>query len=499
MAIELKQSLKLSQQLVITPQLQQAIKLLQLSRVELVDMVQNELMENPILEEAPQAEDEEVPKEVAAEIEAKEPEDKSHEAAPEVGNKDGELTEPKDFDWENYMETYNSPGEEMRSSSRVSNEDLPSFENMVSARETLSEHLEWQLRMEPHLTEQEEEIGYRMIGALDDNGYLTTSLEEFAQKNGCSFDDADEMLALIQDFDPPGVGARDLKECLCLQARPFGKERPFLEKIIKEHLDLLQRKDYGALAKKLKLPLKSVIHLCHIIQEMEPKPGRAHMGGDIQYITPDVYVHKLGDDYAIVLNDEGLPRLRISHFYQQMVRKQEHGHSNGESKVAKDYVQDKLKSALWLIKSIHQRQRTLYRVSKCIVNFQKEFFDTGIDYLKPMILKDVAEEIGMHESTVSRATSNKYMHTPQGIFELKYFFNSGIARTTGQDLAAETVKAKIRRIVANENARHPLSDKEIVDLLSQANIDIARRTVAKYREVLGILPSSKRRQLYPDN
>ncbi|MBI4412326.1 MAG: RNA polymerase factor sigma-54 [Deltaproteobacteria bacterium] len=490
MAIELKQSLKLSQQLVITPQLQQAIKLLQLSRLELVELVEQELLENPILEETTPAEEDEVPKEVEQELEAEAPPDKSHEAEAEVGNKDGELKEPKEFDWENYIGTYNAPGEETRS---FSPDELPTFENFITRPASLQDHLEWQLRM-AQISEHEEEIGLGILNALDENGYLTVSIEEIAGQNGYPVPEVEKALKVIQEFDPIGVGARNLTECLLLQARLCGEERPLVEAIIKDHLHLLEKRDYATIARKLKEPIAVIAAAATMIQDMEPKPGRPYGGENPQYITPDVYVYKVGDDYAVVLNEEGLPRLQISRFYRNMLSSNGDKGAGGAAQ-AKGYVQDKLKSALWLIKSIHQRQRTLYRVAKCIVKFQKDFLDRGINHLKPMILKDIADEIGMHESTVSRATNNKFVHTPQGIFELKFFFNSRVASSNGEDLASETVKEKIRRIVEGENARHPLSDKEIADTLATAHIHVARRTVAKYREVLGILPSSRRRQL----
>ncbi|MBI2339828.1 MAG: RNA polymerase factor sigma-54 [Deltaproteobacteria bacterium] len=492
MAIELRQSLKLSQQLVITPQLQQAIKLLQLSRLELAELVEEALLENPTLEETTPAEDDEVPKDVEQELEAESPPDKSHEGEPEVGTKEGELKEPKEFDWENYIGTYNAPGEETRS---FAPDELPSYENFITKPATLQDHLEWQLRMAP-ISEHEEEIGLALINALDENGYLTTSLEELAGQNGSSAEEVEKLLTVIQEFDPLGVGARDLKECLLLQARPFREERPLIEAIIRDHLHLLEKRDYPTIARKLKVSPAKVASAAAIIHAMEPKPGRPYGGENPQYITPDLYVYKVGDNYEVVLNEEGLPRLQISRFYRSMISGNGDPKGAENSSGAKGYVQDKLKSALWLIKSIHQRQRTLYRVAKCIVKFQRDFLEKGINHLRPMILKEVADEIGMHESTVSRATNNKFIHTPQGIFELKFFFNSRVASSNGEDLASETVKEKIRRIVEGENARHPLSDKNIADTLSAAHIHVARRTVAKYREVLGILPSSRRRQLY---
>lgn len=490
-AIELKQSMKMSQQLVITPQLQQAIKLLQLSRLELTDLISNEVLENPMLEESPEPEAEDNPVEVADNIEAAPDTDKSHEAQPEVGNAEGQLSEPREFEWENYIQNYSDSGKEGRSF--VSADETPTYENVAVKGVGLQEHLEWQLRMTP-TNEREEELVSLLIGFLDENGYLTTNLEDIAQKNDCTVEDLECALYVLQEFDPSGVGARDLKECLLLQVRRFASaEKAQLETIIKEHLSLLERRDYPTLARKMKLTLEEVLALGKIITDLEPKPGRPFGKSDTQYITPDVYVYKVGEDYSIVLNDEGIPRLRINNFYKSMMSGQANGQSQGE---AKNYVQEKLKSAVWLIRSIHQRQRTLYRVTKSIVKFQRDFLDHGIEHLKPMILRDVADEIGVHESTVSRATSNKYVHTPQGIFELKYFFNNGLASRGGEDVASESVKEKIRLLVSQENPRKPLSDKEIVDTLKAASIDIARRTVAKYREGMGILPSSKRRRLY---
>lgn len=489
MAIELKQNLKLSQQLVITPQLQQAIKLLQMSRMELVEMVQEELMENPVLEESPQDEEAEVPRELEEELETPEGSPTPSTENAEVLNKDGEMTEPKEFDWENYIQNYNAPGEDVRAT--YNPDELPNYENYVTRPTSLHEHLEWQLRMS-ELSEQEEEIGLAIIEAIDENGYLTLSVEEIAEKEGVSVELVTDILKDIQEFDPHGVGSRNLTECLLLQCKPFGKERPLLEDLITNHLESLEKKDYGQLAKKLKLPLNTIIDAARIISEMEPKPGRPFGGEDTHYVTPDIYVHKVGSEHVIVLNDEGLPRLHVSRFYQNMMN--EAGQADD---AAKGYVQEKLRKALWLIKSIHQRQKTIYRVSKCILEYQKDFLDKGVQYLKPMILRDVAEQIGVHESTVSRATSSKYMHTPQGLFELKYFFNSKVGTDDSSDgLASEAVKNKIKQMIEAEDAKKPLSDQDIAESLKTDKINIARRTVAKYREMLGILPSSRRRKRY---
>lgn len=488
MALEIKQSLKLSQSLVITPQLQQAIKLLQLSQMELVDVVQQEMMENPLLEEGQEAE--EIPSDLPPEIVA---DQQQTEVAPEsthgvenqeVGGKEGDFKqEPQDFDWDNYMNTYNAPEMVQRGL-----EDLPSYENTLATKTSLFDHLRWQLQLS-NLDQKHLELGYQILGGINDDGYFQDSLEEIAVKNSVMLDVAESVLKKIQDLDPPGVGARDLKECLLLQIRHLGPHQAILSQMVENHLSNLERKDYLRIAKDLKISLEKVQELAKLIHELEPKPGREFSTSEPQYITPDVYVHKIGNEWVVVLNEDGLPKLKVSPLYKTMLE--------GEAKSStKEYVQNKLRSAIWLIRSIHQRQRTLYKTAKTIVKFQQDFFEKGISELKPMILRDVANEIEMHESTVSRVTTNKYMHTPHGIIELKFFFNSGIATTNGDSVASESIKSRIKGLISQENPKKPLSDQEIVKLLKDGNVDIARRTVAKYREMLGILPSSKRRQLY---
>ncbi len=486
MALEIRQNLKLSQQLVITPQLQQAIKLLQLSRMELLEMVHGELLENPVLEEEPEEEDCR-----AQELAVKE--HQSEETTPEKRNdteqevllqKEGEFKEPQDFDWENYLNTYNAP--EHISSGL---EELPSYENTLSRKETLHDHLFWQLRFSD-LPEDEEEIGTLLVGSVNDDGYLQDPLEEIAEKAQVTLEKVEAVLKKIQQFDPLGVASRNLQECLIQQVR-FYPERETLEKIIRQHLPDLERKDYLLIARDLKISVDQVVHFARIIHELEPKPGRPYSQESSEYITPDVYVYKVGEDWVVVLNEDGLPKLQISPFYKQMAKQ------GAAQDGAKEYVQNKLRSAVWLIRSIHQRQRTLYKVVKAIVKFQKDFFEKGPQHLKPMVLKDVAEEISMHESTVSRVTSSKYVHTPQGIFELKYFFNNGLPSSFGGDsVASEAIRDKIKHIISEEDPKSPYSDQHIVKILKDSNIEIARRTVAKYRESLKILPSSKRKQFF---
>jgi len=490
MALEIKQQLKLSQQLVITPQLQQAIKLLQLSQPELVELVEKELLENPLLEEESQN-SENTPKdppEIAAERENLENTGDGSaklKENQEVGGKEGDFKEePIDFDWDNYLNTYNAP--EMMG--RINTEDLPSYENTLANKTSLFDHLMWQMQLSS-MDPDEVEVGTMILGGINDDGYYNESLDEVAQKSDRSFDFVEHVLERIQEFDPPGVGARNLKECLLLQVKQLGEHREIVEQIINKHLPNLEKRDYPKIARDLKTTPEKIKQIAKLIHELEPKPGREYSTNEAQYITPDVYVKKMGDDWTVVLNEDGLPKLKVNPLYRSMME--------GDVKSAtKDYVQDKLRSAIWLIRSIHQRQRTLYKTSKTIVKFQQNFFEKGINHLKPMILRDVANEIEMHESTVSRVTTNKYMHTPHGIFELKFFFNSGITTVGGDSIASESIKNKIKGLVSQENPKKPLSDQEIVRLLKDVNIEIARRTVAKYREMMGILPSSKRRQLY---
>jgi RNA polymerase sigma-54 factor len=323
----------------------------------------------------------------------------------------------------------------------------------------------------------------------DDDSAVRDPLVRVAFEAGVGIEFAEKVLKKVQSLDPPGVAARDLRECLLLQARHLNADLPEVVAIVERHLKHLESKNYAAIARDLKIPIEQVVKAVKVIAAFEPKPGRAYTSEEAQYITPDVHVQKIGDRYVVVLNDDGLSKLRISGMYRQALK-------NGSAGAAKEYIQDKLRSAVWLIRSIHQRQRTIYKVTESIVKFQKDFFDKGIAYLKPLILRDVAEDIGMHESTVSRVTTNKYVHTPQGIYELKFFFNSAIARTGGDEIASEAVKNHIKQIVAAEDPKRPHSDQKIVELLKGQNIEIARRTVAKYREVLGILPSSKRKKFF---
>ena len=476
MAIELRQQLKLTQQLIMTPQLQMAIKLLQLSRLELMDAIRQEMEENPTLEESQET----LPKE---QVEA-DPQDQI--TAPE---KTQEVTIdekiPNDIDWSNYIDEYNAPG---RVRFETEDREAPQYEAFISHKESLSDHLLWQLLMSSPSSE-EKRIGSLIIGNLDKDGYLQASAEDLAQQANVEPDDIEEVLFLMQSFDPIGVCARNLTECLMLQARALELQNTLVTRIIENHLNHLENKNYKAICRALKVSLEEVIAAVNIITAMEPKPGRQYSEEEPQYITPDIYVYKTEDDFAIVINDDGLPKLKVNSFYKQAIMRNKEVSGN-----ARDYIQDKLRSAAWLIRSIHQRQKTIYKVMESILKYQREFFDKGITHLKPMVLRDVAEDIGMHESTISRVTTNKYAYTPQGIFELKYFFNSSIKRVHGEAIASASVQEKIRRLIESEDPRKPYSDSKMAELLIAQNIDIARRTVAKYREMMGVLPSNKRKR-----
>ncbi len=501
MALEIRQNLKLSQQLVITPQLQQAIKLLQLSRMELLEVVQAELLENPTLEEDAEGEDfeqlkspETLTHEDSESVNTPE-KPLNHEAEVMTNNKEGEFKEPQNFDWEDYLNTYNAP--EYIASGK---DDLPTYESTLSQKTSLYDHLMWQLQLS-NFSEDEEEIGSLILGEINEDGYLQESLVNIAEKAKVPLEKVEAILGKIQKFDPPGVAARDLRECLLLQIKYFGHEREAMEKLVSNHLPDLEKKDYKRIAREMKVPMERVIQLAKLIHELEPKPGRPFSESSAQYITPDAYVYKVGDEWMVILNEDGLPKLQLSPFYRNMMQKTLHPNGNGGNghdlqANEKEYVQNKLRSAIWLIRSIHQRQRTLYKVVKAIVKFQRDFFEKGIGFLHPMVLRDVAQEIGMHESTVSRVTTNKYVHTSQGIYELKFFFNNGLPSGDGEAIASESIKDKIRQMVGHEDAKSPYSDQEIAEMLKQQKIDIARRTVAKYREMLGILPSSKRKQMF---
>ena len=478
MALELRQQLKLTQQLIMTPQLQMAIKLLQLSRLEMLDTIRQELEENPALEEVQDNSPDENVGEQSENFET----ESSHTEEVTIKEKIQD-----DIDWSVYLGEYNTPG---RVSYEAEDKDSPRFEAFIAPKQSLCDHLLWQfLMIKP--SGKEETIASAIVGSLNKDGFLCCSVEEVAAMSNAAVEEVEYVLAKMQSFDPIGVCARDLKECLLIQAEHFGFKDTIVSDIINNHLRDLEKKNYKGICKALKISIGEVIAAVNVIKGFEPKPGRQFSEETPQYINPDIYVHKWENEFVVMLNDDGMPKLRVNSFYKNTI-------SRGKkiSGEAEDYIQDKIRSAAWLIKSIHQRQKTIYKVMQSILGFQREFFEKGIAYLKPMVLRDVAQDIGMHESTISRVTTNKYAFTPQGIFELKYFFNSSIKTSQGGDIASASVQEKIRQIIQNEDPKKPYSDDKISQLLKEEHqIHIARRTVAKYREMLKVLPSNKRKQI----
>ncbi|MGB4599204.1 MAG: RNA polymerase factor sigma-54 [Trichlorobacter sp.] len=480
MAMEMRQQLKMSQQLVMTPQLQQAIKLLQLTRIELQDVVRQELEENPLLDEVldPDEAREGDQQLEAAEAEPRDDQEVTQESFDEVNTGEETLR-----DWDSYLDGYNySAGEQYND-----DDDRPSFEALLTRRGTLADHLRWQLHM-GHFSDDESRAGEEIIGNLDEDGYFRGSLQEVAATCGASDQLADAVLVRIQEFDPPGIAARSLQECLLLQARALGMAGSVVEAILLGHLKDLETRNYRQIARVLRCDLDQVVTAARLIAGLDPRPGLVYGGEDTHYISPDIFVHKVGDDYVVMLNDEGLPSLRLSPHYLEARA------GGGLDAKTDEYVSDKMRAAQWLIKSIQQRQRTIFRVAKSIVKFQREFLERGVEGLRPLVLRDVAEDIGMHESTISRVTTNKYMQTPQGLYELKYFFNSSLSTSDGESVSSESVKSRIRDIIEKEDACKPLSDQKIAEMLSDETVNIARRTVTKYREMLKIGSSSERRR-----
>ncbi|HTM45373.1 MAG TPA: RNA polymerase factor sigma-54 [Polyangiaceae bacterium] len=494
--MELKQHLRMSQSLVMTPQLQQAIRLLQLSRMELIEEVRKELDGNPILtEEDGEGRGRGGGDGTAAETRGERVlEDREHG---EGERKTEKAT--REVDWEKFLENRT---QQQPSHGRGGFDELPPIEQNLTKPNNLKDHLMWQLQMSD-FTDTERTFAELVIGNLDDQGYLDLkgverpdgtrtpdlTIDDLAQEAGLHLDDAACVLEMIQNFDPVGVASRDLQECLLVQAQSFGYSDLELQ-ILTKHMQNLEKHNYQAIAKELKVPLDDVYDAAKEIQKLESRPARNFSDQDERTIgiTPDVYVVRDGDNFVVADNDRGVQRLHINEALTKRLL---------QDPSAKDFVGEKLRNAQWLIRAIEQRRKTIIRVSECIVEMQREFFEKGVTHLKPMILRDVAEAVGMHESTISRVTTNKYMHTPQGLFELKYFFNSSIRRVAEEDIASESVKQAIKKMIDEEDKKSPLSDQTIVEMLERdQGIRIARRTVAKYREMLGLLASSRRKKVF---
>ncbi|MDR1870895.1 MAG: RNA polymerase factor sigma-54 [Deltaproteobacteria bacterium] len=495
MDLHLAQRTSLTQTMVMTPQLQQAIKLLQLNQLELKEEIYQEMLENPVLEMAASSDNLNPPNETSdsprekAEDEA--PAQQEDQFAEITGNTEEKIRE--EFDWENYLGEYSSsPSSSLGMGTHETPEETPGFESFTASRTSLTDHLTGQWRFVAlNLTDYQR--GETIIGNLNEDGYLVATLEEIAQMTNSQVKEVAETLARVQELDPAGVAARDLIECLSLQLERRGLKDDLAYSICQRHLKLLEKKDLPALCRALQRDKEEVLAAVDTLKSLDPRPARDFAATDPIYVIPDVYVIKVGTEYVISLNEDGLPKLRVNKAYKKML----------SDKTAPDdtrrYLNEKLKGAVFLIRSIHQRQRTIFRVTESIFKFQRDFLDYGVDHLKPMVLKDVADDLGFHESTISRVTSNKYVDTPRGVFELKYFFDSPINRIVGdssQALSSESVKNRIKQIIGAEDPKKPLSDQRIVEILHGSNISIARRTVAKYREILGYASSNERRQMF---
>ncbi len=490
MALEQKLSLKLAQKLVMTPSLQQAIKLLQMTRMELETLLTQELVENPVLEENEATPEEEAPAE----------EERPQEAAAN-GDTPDHAESMENIDLDAYFGDY---WESSAYSSMAEEREDPPIENSLSREPDLYDHLLWQLHM-AEVPPRLREIGELIIGNLNPDGFLAATAEEIqamgdpieaGEESGRAYtlDEVHQALELIRSFDPPGIACRDLRESLLRQLDVLGiGDDDLARRVVAEAWDLFLRRQFPAVAKKLGVELAELEPAVELIRSLETQPGRKFSTERTHYIEPDVFVRRVGDEYVIQLNDDGLPRLRVSRAYRRMLQTMR---SEGRQSEAQQFIKDKIRSAVWLIKSLDQRQRTIYKVAASIIRQQREFLDQGIEYLRPMVLRDVAEDISMHESTVSRVVSNKYMHTPRGLFPMKFFFHSGIDREYGENISSLTVKRKIEQLIQAEDPKRPLSDSELMRILNREGIQIARRTVAKYRDELSIPSSTDRKQIF---
>ncbi|MBN2070633.1 MAG: RNA polymerase factor sigma-54 [Candidatus Krumholzibacteriota bacterium] len=467
--MEMKMGMRLgmSQRLVMTPRLQQALKLLQMPTLELQQVLKQEILQNPLLEEVDEVID-------SAEDDDKDDDEKEKEPADSTDDKD---------EWDDFYDTaWNSGG-------NAEVEEKEDFvERVPVAKQTFSEYLFNQLRLSSE-DEKILEIGEFIIGSLDDSGYLTMPVVDIARTFGTEESEVESVLKLIQTFDPVGVGARDLRECLLIQLKAKNLEDSLTARIVSDHFEEFKQKKYLDLSKKLKISLKEVQAQAAVIGTLNPKPGLDVIVDNPHYVIPDLVVDLVGEKYVIYLNDRNVPRLRISQSYKDELQR-----DSGISSETRDFIQGRLKNAKWLIQTIEQRRRTMIKVMQCIVEEQKEFFEKGTAALKPLTLQQVASRIDMHESTVSRVTTNKYVQTPKGVFELKFFFSSSLGTQSGEEVSAKSAKVKIQGIIAKENPKKPLSDQKIADILEKDGLIIARRTVAKYREQLGILPARHRKE-----
>lgn len=478
--LELRQQLKLAQKLVMTPQLRQAIKLLQLNRLELTNALRAELEQNPLLEETPEMEMSQA--------------DGAHEAEPGAPAKEADFTDRvqlekgttlAEINWADYANSFDS---DFSFAHETPPADAPSQFDFISSTPGLHAHLRWQL-MHLGLDAECMDVAEFIIGNLDGHGFLQVDLPEIMAGTGCDEELAEWVLESVQKLDPPGIGARNVQESLLLQLDRLGLEDSLAGRILRDHLPTLETRNYTKLARETETTPAKVAEAVAVITGLTPYPGNEYSNEAINYVVPDVYVFKVDEEFIIQLNEDGLPHLRLSPEYHAMLKERKSLPAESLS-----YLREKKRDAEWFIKSIQQRQRTIYKVMESLLKFQHDFFEQGPSGLRPLILRDVAEDIEMHESTVSRVTTNKYVHTPQGIFELKYFFSTAILSDSGESVAAASIKDRIRQLIGAENPAKPLSDSAISDLLVKEDMNVARRTVAKYREQLKILPIKLRRK-----
>ena len=474
MALESRLDLRLSQKLILTPQLQQAIKLLQMPQLELSQVLNQELIENPFLEET--AEEPEI-----EEYTGEEP------AAPAVSEEaEVSFENLANFSVDDYFDQRSSDGRDLGYFSSGA-EEQPSYELFYSKKPDLYDHLLWQLRL-CTANDNVRKVAEAVIGNIDDDGYLRATEEEIAEIAGADIATAKEAIEVVRDFDPPGVGACDLKECLLLQLRSFNLCGTLVENIVVNNMDDLQKKKYGGMAKQYNASIDEVMSAVKIIEGLEPRPGRIFSGGETNYIVPDVYISRTDEGYQIILNDDGMPRLRLNSSYRKLLLRKDM-----LTKEEREFLREKLKLATELLKSLDQRNKTIYRVSESVLKFQREFFDGNVQDLKPLNLRDVAADINMHESTISRVTSNKFLACNQGVYGFRFFFSSAIQSKAG-DVSSTSVKDTIKTLIAGEPPQAPFSDQMIANKLKELNITIARRTVAKYREELKIPPQNQRKK-----
>jgi len=477
MAMEMKMNLnlKMTQKLVMTPMLQQAIKLLPLARMELAQLIRQEIIENPVLEELLEEENENEQENSQKEKEPNEDFNSDNEQSPN--------SQDQEIDWDSYFQGNIDQGMSVESYT-----ERPSIESTYKKEATLADHLMWQLDLSVD-SDSDKFIGSCIIGNIQNDGYLCADLQEIAEICNTEEKNVLRVLKIVQSFEPAGVAARTLKECLMIQARTLSEKKPYVEVLIENYLERLEDRFLPKVASELKVDVEEVLDALKIIRDLCPKPGLLFSSERVDYVVPDLVVVKTEKGYDVVLNDDGVPNLRISPYYHNLLKTTKEGQT-------KEYLEDKYRSALWLIKSIDQRRQTIYKVGKSIVKLQKSFLDDGLSYLEPMVLKDVAKDIEMHESTVSRITTNKYIDTPQGVFELKFFFHSGIKSYMGNTMSSIRVKNMIKEIINEEDGSYPLTDDQMVEALMRKNAKIARRTITKYRKELNIPPASKRKKWF---